>query len=468
MSDLYYCKACFEKQQRINKLERENEQLRAMLRYRKRSEKEGPFGSATPSSKVPFKPNALSERQGRRGGGKEGHVGHGRRRVSEEQADRVESVEVETGACPECGTALRSGGVQLRAVTELTPPKVEKVLYRLERRVCPKCGRRFQARAPGVLPRCLYSNAFLAHVAAQHYLWGVPLGRIEQQTGVGYGALVQGQRQLARLLGGAVPRLIEEYRRSPVKHADETGWRTDGENGYAWLFATAKMSIFRFRQSRSAAVAAEVLGKKPLRGVLVVDRYHAYNKAPVPLQYCYAHLKRDVNDLEKQFPDQKEVAAFVGSLAPALGEAMHLRTLRMSREEFRRRAARVKRRIMAIAHRRASHPAIWKVQDIFRRNPQRLYHWARDPTIPAENNLAERDLRPLVIARKVSFGSQSEAGARTRETLMTILHTMRKRGVNVAVALQSALDRLAGNPSLDPWPLLFGPSPRQPRASTQD
>jgi transposase len=468
MTELRYCKACFEKQQIINRLTVENERLKARLRDRERSAREGPFGSATPSSKVPFKPNALSERQGRRGGGKKGHVGHGRRRVLEAQADRVEAVPVARETCPECGVALRGAGSRRRTVTDLIAPKVERVLYRLERRVCPKCGRRFGANAPGVLPRGLYSNAFLSHVAVQHYLWGVPLGRIEQQTGVGYGALVQGQKQLARLLGPAIEKLIEEYRRSPVKHADETGWRTDGENGYVWLFATPRISLFRFRQSRSAAVAAEVLGKKPLPGVLVVDRYHAYNKAPVVLQYCCSHLRRDVKDLEKQFPDQGEVAAFVRSLAPTLGEAMHLRTLHLSRKEFSRRAARIKRRIIAIAHRQANHPAIREVQDIFRKNRERLYHWARDPTIPAENNLAERDLRPLVIARKVSFGSQSEAGARTRETLTTILHTLKKRGVNAAAALQSALGRLAENPSLDPWALLFNPRPRQSRSSAQD
>lgn len=464
MADLRYCKACFEKQQIINRLTVENERLKAQLRAQKRSAKESPFGSGTPSAKRPFKPNALSDRQTRHGGGKPGHVGHGRRALGPAEADRLETLAVETAACSECGAALRSEGHRERTVIDLKPPKVEKVLYRLERRVCPTCGRRYSAAVPGVLPKCLYSNAFLTYVATQHYLWGVPLGRIEQQTGVGYGSLVQGQKQLARLLKPATDTLIEEYRRSKVKHADETGWRTDGQNGYAWLFATPRLSLFRFRQSRSAVVAAEVLGKKPLSGVLVVDRYNAYNHAPAPLQYCLEHLKRDVEDLEKQFPDQAEVAAFVGSLVPALREAMTLRTLGLSRKEFLRRAGRTKRRIIAIVHRQAKHPAIQKMQGVFRKHKDRLYHWARDPSIPAENNLAERDLRPLVIARKVSFGSQSEAGARTRETLMTVLQTLKKclGASEVAGALLSTLDQLALNRALDTAQLLFKPLPRSP------
>ena len=76
--------------------------------------------------------------------------------------------------------------------------------------------------------------------------------------------------------------------------------------------------------------------------------------------------------------------------------------------------------------------------------------------MPADNNRAERELRPLAIARKVSFGSQSEAGARTREVLMSVLHTLRKRTEDVRAAFQRALDRMAEDPvSVDLYKLLF-------------
>ncbi len=84
-----------------------------------------------------------------------------------------------------------------------------------------------------------------------------------------------------------------------------------------------------------------------------------------------------------------------------------------------------------------------------------MYHWAGDRTIPADNNLAERELRPLVIARKVSFGSQSDAGARTREILMTVLHTLKKRTPDVTTAFKSALDKLAEQTNIDPNKAIF-------------
>jgi hypothetical protein len=183
--------------------------------------------------------------------------------------------------------------------------------------------------------------------------------------------------------------LLLEYRRAPVKHADETGWRTDGHNGYAWLFCTPRLSLFRFRQSRSASVAQEVFGSKRLPGVLVVDRYNGYNQLPCSLQYCYAHLLREVQDLGKEFPDVSEVSQFVARFAPLLASAMKLRAQELPPARFREQALELKVEIKALVHSPAQHPGIQKIQNLFRDKAARLYHWTKTPAIPADNNRAE-------------------------------------------------------------------------------
>jgi transposase len=430
------------KQQEIDRLREENARLKGRLRYQERTAQEGVFGSSTPSSKIPVKPNAPEEPASRFGGAKPGHVGHGRHSVVPEDADRVERV-LAPEHCPECGRRLETKGTKARTVVDVQPLRRQTVCYQLDQKYCPHCRKLVRASAPGVLPRVLLGNRLLAHVAVQHYVHGVTLGQLESQLDVGYGTLIGALHQLARLLEPACERLVQDYRKSPVKHADETGWRTDGHNGYAWLFGTERISIFRFRQSRSGQIALQVLGTKRLAGVLVVDRYHAYNRAPCALQYCYAHLLRDVQDLEKEFPEQAEIKTFVASFAPLLARAIQLRGLQLTARQFRQQATQTQQQILTLAQAAAQHPGIQKIQNIFREQTQRLFHWARSPKIPADNNRAERELRPLVIARKISFGSQSEAGARTRETLMTVLHTLRKRGPNVTAAFEQALNRLA-------------------------
>jgi hypothetical protein len=264
---------------------------------------------------------------------------------------------------------------------------------------------------------------------------------------------------MARLFSGVIPKLIEEYRQAPVKHADETGWRTDGKNGYAWLFATVKISLFLFKKTRSSSVPRAIFGQERLPGTLVVDRYSGYNKMPCEIQYCYSHLLREVEDLEKEFTDQAEIKAFVSTVAPLLALAMGLRGQQLSDAQFLLKASELKAQIQAAMQSPAQHMGIRRIQDIFTEHEGRLYHWAEHREVPAENNLAERDLRPTVIARKVSFGSQSDAGAQTRSVLMTVAHTLRKRGQDVAARLKYALDELAKDRSKDSFLLLFSQPP---------
>jgi transposase len=222
---------------------------------------------------------------------------------------------------------------------------------------------------------------------------------------------------------------------------------------------TCDITIFRFRLTRSASVAKEVFGEESLPGVLIVDRYQAYNKIRCIIQYCYSHLLRHIKDLGKEFPDHQEGQDFVNTAAPLLAQAIKLRTRPISDAAFYTQADQLKSDIQQVMHSPAQHAGIQKIQNIFRENADRLYHWAEDRSIPADNNYSERELRKLVIARKISFGSQADAGAKTRETLMTTLLTLQKRKPGKVMAnLKACRDELARDPKQDPYQLLFAPN----------
>lgn len=453
---LSFCESCFNKQRKIDELTEEVTRLKAKLRYLERKEKEGYFGSSTPSSKVPHKENAIKENQKKQGGAKQGHPGHGRRVFKQSQADRVVELKSEVGdRCPNCGDPLKNKGRASRPVIDLPPMKKERIAYTFIEKYCERCHRTFRPKPPGVLPKSFYGNQLITTAATMHYLHGIPIGRVCGQIGIGNGSLIKIFHRLANMFTNIPAVLIEQYRNSHVKHADETGWRNNGQSGYAWLFATERISIFFFRKTRSASVVHEALGTDPLSGTLVVDRYNAYNQSPCAIQYCYEHLNRDVEDTQKKFPDNPEVNAFVETMSPLLAKAMSLRNLPISDEEFYKKAAEIKSKIIDAVHSPAQHLAIRHIQEIFHEKAHRLYHWASDRRIPAENNLAERDLRPTVIARKVSFGSQSDEGAKTREIMMTVLHTLKKRTTDPAAGLKNTLDCLAKDQTLDPYKLLF-------------
>lgn len=441
----------------IDQQKEEIARLKARLRYQERTAKEGPFGSSTPSAKIPIKPNTTPERSQRRGGAKSGHKGYGRRAIATHEITREQWI-AGPDQCPYCGGTLDPKGSKARTVIDVDPVRKQVIRYNLQQRDCTGCHRTFTARPSGVFAKSLLGNRLLAYVAVEHYLHGITLGHLSTQLGLGQGTLWAALHQLAGRLEKVPERLLLDYRRAPVRHADETGWRNDGLNGYAWLFCTALTSVFRFRQSRSASVPQEVFGPKRLAGVLVVDRYKGYNQVPCAIQYCYSHLLREVQDLAKEFPEVAEILRFVACLAPLLAAAIKLRAQALTPPGFQERALELKLEIKSLVYAPAQHPGIQRIQNIFRENASRLYHWSKSPTIPAENNRAERELRPLVIARKISFGSQSQQGARTREILMSVLHTLRKRTDEVFATFKRCLDALAEDEKRDPHKLLFDSS----------
>lgn len=149
-----YCRQCLKKQQRINELEEEITLLKTKLRYQKQTAKEGVFGSSTPSSKVPVKPNSSTEHQRNRGGGKPGYKGYGRSSICEQDADEVRRLAI-GNVCPDCGSILQEKGTRTRAVIDCQPVKMKKIVYHLERKCCPQCRKLISARAPSV---CIQTN----------------------------------------------------------------------------------------------------------------------------------------------------------------------------------------------------------------------------------------------------------------------------------------------------------------------
>ena len=120
------------------------------------------------------------------------------------------------------------------------------------------------------------------------------------QLRLSLGAIGRVIRQVAQKVQPAVAEILECIRASPVVHADETGWRQDGVNGYVWTFSTPTDRYF-LRRGRNKQVMDEVLGES-FGGVLVSDFYAAYHHYDGPKQRCWVHLLRDIHDLKALYP----------------------------------------------------------------------------------------------------------------------------------------------------------------------
>ena len=213
--------------------------------------------------------------------------------------------------CPDCATRLSGGWThRTREVIDLPPVPVEVAEHAYIARVCPGCRRRCipPAQLDGVvmgkqrlginlisLMVALREEARLPFRVIQWYLEAVPGLRLS------LGAIVDVTQRVAQKAQGMMADIKERIRGSPVVHADETGGREDGHNGYVWTFSTPAERYF-LRRGRSKAVVAEARGEE-FAGALVSDFYAAYHHYDGPRQRCWARLLRDIHDLRALYPD---------------------------------------------------------------------------------------------------------------------------------------------------------------------
>jgi transposase len=443
------CESCLEKQREIDRLKQEVQQLRLKVCANQRKSQAGFFGSSTPSSQIPVKANSLAENQAKKGGANKGHPGIGRQIFSEAEADEVRIAEVSVEICAECECRLSRQSSNERAIYELEREQLKKIYYTLERKKCPKCCKIVSGKVENAFARMSLSNELIVEVAEQHYVLGRTLGQIAERFALPFSTLADALQRIGKRLEPCLEKLKQDYRRAEVRHADETSWRTDGGNGYSWYFGSEQVSLHLFRETRSASVVREVIGTERLEGVLVVDRYGGYNRVPTEIQYCYAHLLREMKDLEQEFEADEEVKNYTKQMKLHLTDAMQLRKRGLSESEYQTQAQAIKLKIEELSNCQAKHLAIRKWQDFFVEKHQRLYQWCQSSQIPAENNYAEREIRKIVIARKMSYGSQSTQGAKTREIWTSILQSLKKREENPRDKLVEALNNLSQNENLD-------------------
>ena len=140
----------------------------------------------------------------------------------------------------------------------------------------------------------------------QSHLWTV------YQLKMSTGAIVEATHRVAQPARPAVADMPERIRGSPVVHADETGWREGGVNGYVRTFSTPRERYF-LRRGRGKAVVDEALGES-FSGVLTSDFYAAYDHYPGPKQRCWVHLLRDIRALNARSPDDAGLARWSRAL----------------------------------------------------------------------------------------------------------------------------------------------------------
>jgi transposase len=232
------------------------------------------------------------------------------------------------------------------------------------------------------------------------------------------GGLAQALARIARRLRPQYDALQATIRAGPVVHSDETSWWVNGP-GWLWVAATPETTLYVVALSRARAVIEEVLGPT-FAGVVVSDCLAVYDGLPGPQQKCYAHHLKAVHVAAADGP-----SPYLHEWRCLLRAAMALATLDpIARAPARAALDAWVDRLLATP---PVDPAGRTVWNRLTKQRDHLFTFLDYPHVDATNNLAERQLRPAVIARKLSCGNKTVAGARAWETLASLAATCTQR-----------------------------------------
>jgi transposase len=348
--------------------------------------------------------------------------------------------------CATCDCALRGGWVKRhRESIEIALPRVEIIDHVLLERVCPQCEESAVptlGSAQGVVGQHRLGPRLMALITSLHEDGRMPIGVIQAHLATIYGldlssGAIEGVLHTVASKGEAAVATIQaEVRQSAVVHADETGWREDGQNRYVWLIATATARYLHIGRRNSDHIDA-LLGKDFV-GTLVTDFYGVYDHFLGEKQRCWAHLWRDVKDLLAQYPLDRALARWANQLRRLYHAARAQPPL--SPTERTQRRLRLEELVRGLCQPIVTTQAPQRTlcQRILKHSHE-LFTFVENHLVPSTNNLAERTLRPYVIARKVWGGTRSEQGSIDAMRRATLVLTWRARGLNPFAEFQNLL-----------------------------
>jgi transposase len=212
-----------------------------------------------------------------------------------------------------------------------------------------------------------------------------------------------------------------------MKHADETGWRINGINSWCWLFATPSAAFYTIEETRGKEVPRRCFGRDPT-GVLVRDDCPSYNVLSMPQQSCWSHLLRVSHDAAAKDEASREVVVLHRELSNLFNELDTVTKTRFNKAKRLAAYELYKKRIRAIIVRRYKHKDAQAVQTRIANQDTQLITAILYKDVPLTNNHAERMVRPIVITRKISGGSQSDRGAATHAVNMSVMQTLALKG----------------------------------------
>jgi ribosomal protein L31E len=387
----------------------------------------------TPSGQIPpYKKGNNGKKRRRKNGQKKGHKGT-TRGCAEEVTDTFDAVPEGRCACG-CEEFGEPFPVSSRTVEDIEEVKLKKTKVTVYGKKCKKCHKIVRAFVEDVMKGNQIGNGILIWSLWLHLFIGVSIRKVEMICNkllgfrISGGCLVQNWHRIADILEPAYKKLLPYLERGGHANVDETGWRMRGTTWWAWVFTNNLVCVYVIANSRASAIAREILGDS-FKGTLISDFFSAYNLIEaVAKQKCYSHLFTEMKKCLKT-DDSESLKRFCKVLKRLLRDAMRLHHVYMNGEiaekEYKRRREQIEKRLSNLCRTPigTQNSNVKRLRKRLKKHRNELLTFLYRLGVEPTNNKAERRIRIFALQRKVSFGSFSERGVKTRFILTSLIQT---------------------------------------------
>lgn len=428
--------------------------------------------SLPPSKDPPSAPAREIKPTGKKQGAQAGHRGAGRDLFPQERVNHV--MNIFPSFCPTSKRSFSPGeltSIYFKPIQQVDLPD-EKILLkvteaRLHTCLCPcGCGKNLEAVMPPAMGNTVVGPQLKAMMAlfagrfrlSKRLIQELLVDIFGPDAKFSTGCISEAEAEITNSLNVPYEEAREEVKKAEAFNIDETSWFYKHDLQWLWVAVTNALAVFYIDPERSQAAFERFIGG--FEGFIMSDRFSVYSKlSPEERQVCWAHLIRDFRKLVDRQCGAEGIGAWALQEIEVMFELWHdyldkkidqsmlrqkfivirarfARLLKLGQETTDPKAARFCQNLIKVW------PALWN----FIQRPDIL-----QPT----NNRAEQAVRPAVIMRIFSLGSQSVRGLRFVERMLTVVTTLRKQGRRVLEFLEQSLlsFRTGGiSPSLLPIP----------------
>jgi nucleotide-binding universal stress UspA family protein len=446
-------------EQRLKELEIENQQLR------EKSHRHSGNSHSPPASDPPDRHSRKKKKPtGKKRGGQPGHAGHSRPLYPVEECSSVTDYYPKT--CAGCGEPLQ--GVDpnpyRHQVVEIPPIQLHIEEHRLHQLTCLHCSEKTRAALPEAVEVSGYGERVVAIVSVLSGMYRHSVRMVVSAMSDLFGVKLSlgTVNRLRKEASEAVSETVEEAKAyvqsAPIVGADETGFgqgNADGQNPHSkrawlWVAVTPLVVFFQVMLSRSTAAAQALLGEN-FGGILNSDRYNAYNWVDVgQRQLCWAHLKREFTKISERSGISRQLGRDLLAQQKKLFRLWHrIRDGTLTWAEFQALVSPIRARVSSLLFSGADYQigskektplakTVRTCRQLLKVEPA-LWLFVTVQGLEPTNNAAERAIRPAVLWRRTSFGSQSESGSVFVALMLTVVTSLRSQNRNVLEFMTDAV-----------------------------